>query len=198
MPRNPTIHPSFRLVKLMTASESVLSLRVRSCDLSAVACPSVWPMPRPSGGPAKHVAESSVVFALWLVQTFTSDRAVPIHHSDYQCEAQCLRLCLFLMSFPLHVLSASVYRRSLCDSIFKFASYNYGIFRIGWNHNAWPHWMLPWNKSSNLRNQSCFTLLQTAESLCAMCAVLSVVQTMWRRLCFARSADRGPGWKVSV
>lgn len=28
-------------------------------------------MPRPSGGPAKHVAESSVVFALWLVQTFT-------------------------------------------------------------------------------------------------------------------------------
>lgn len=31
-----------------------------------------------------------------------------------------------------------------------------------------------------------------------MCAVLSAVQTMWRRLCFARSADREPGWKVSV
>lgn len=31
-----------------------------------------------------------------------------------------------------------------------------------------------------------------------MCAVFSRVQTMWKRLHFGKSADGGPGWKVSV
>lgn len=63
-------------------------------------------MPRPSEGLAKHVAGASVVFTLWLERTFVppSEKAVPIHHTDYHWEVQCLH-CLLPMSLPLHVLS---------------------------------------------------------------------------------------------